>query len=290
MHAPRSSRRDSLVAVLLAIAQACCVPAVCSAQVEPAPLDRARDLLVDAEFDRAIRAYDDVLSGPLDRAQYVEALEGRATACWATGREDRARSDLALLAAIDPGHAFPLEAPPDLTALFASIVSERAGPLEIRARWSAEGSLVVSILHDDAALAQAIRVHAGDVYVVERAIEAGETTIEIGARGATSAWVELLGPTGAVLATAGDPAAPLVRAPTPEEIAAADTHGGSGSATPSADADPGADPDRDLWIGLGVGGGVLVAIGIVLAVVVATSGSGGAADVAHPSAPVVGWP
>jgi hypothetical protein len=250
-----------------------------------AQLDRAHALLTDAEFDRALRAYDDALAGPLDRAQLLEALEGRAMACLATGQEDRARADLAALAEIDPAHHFPLEAPPDLTMLYESIARERVGPLAIRARWTDDGLLVVSIENDSASLAQTLRVHVDGTAPIDSPVD-GATTLEVSTGPSRSAWAELLGTSGAVLATVGEPSRPLVRSESAPARAAADTRGSPDRLRATTDDGSG---DGDLWIALGVSGGALVVIGVVIAVALGVSSSA-APDAAQPSVPIVTWP
>ncbi len=239
-----------------------------------AQVDEGREALASAEFERAIRAFDAAERGPLDRAQYVALLEGRALAAWASGDADRARADLSALAAIDPAHVLPAEAPPDLTELFAERAAARAGPSEARAAVSSAGdSLEVTVENDDLGLVRRVRAHvrAGDAEWSIAEADPPEASFPLAGSGRAEAWVELVGPGGAVLGTAGSAARPLVWidgeravAPTPREVTRGD--------------------DTALWIGLGAAGAAVV-IAIVIVVAVAASSQGPAGT--QPDAPIV---
>lgn len=242
-----------------------------------AQVDEGRDALANAEFRRAVRAFDAAERGPLDRAQYVALLEGRALASWASGDVDRARADLTTLAAFDPEHAFPREAPPDLTELFAELVWAREAPIAASALFTPGGdALTVTVQNDDLGLVSRVRAHVrsdGDWSIVEGEPPTATVPIAPDARRA-DAWVELIGPGGAVLATAGSEATPIVW----ERVRA------GASAEPSGGAANAPGDDSVLFIGLGVGGAlVVVAIVIAIAIAVSSGGTGGT----QPGAPVV---
>ena len=269
---PSSLRALSFTAILLSAA-----PAV-------AQIDEGREALAAAEFTRAIEAFDEAERGPLSRDEYVAVLEGRALASWASGDEARARADLAALAEIDPQHAFPIEAPPDIAELFAEALAARAGPLDARAAFSAEGDrLTVTVDNDDAALVERVRAHVrsrGEPWLVAEASAADATfSLPRGTGTGVQAWVELLGPGGAVLATAGSEVAPISWEPPPTA-----TRTRVPERRVSVDPRTTEDDASIPWVALGVGAGVVV---IVTAIVLAVAVSGGGVDGAQPTAPMV---
>lgn len=240
-----------------------------------AQVDEGRRALANAEFERAIRAFDAAERGPLDRAGYIALLEGRALAAWANGDADRARADLSALAAIDPTHVLSPEAPPDLTELFAERAAARTGPIEARVDFEDEsGAIDVTIRNDDLGLVSRVRAHVrapnGEWSITEH--DPRGASVPVASRhGRAEAWVELLGPGGAVLATAGSAATPLVWV-----VAVRSTSVSTGE-TEEAD-------DTALWIGLGVvGAAVVVGAVMAIAVVASTQGSPGT----QPDAPMV---
>lgn len=235
-----------------------------AAQMAPG-VEEGRAALAEADFLRAVRAFDAAERGELDRASYLALLEGRAIAAWALGEVDAARNDLAALAAVDPERTFPDEAPPDLMEVFDDLIVARDGPLRARALWSPGGdSIRVEVQSDDRGLVARVRVHVrsrgGEWSSEERA--PGEI-FAVTATGGREAWVELVGPGGAVLATVASSSAPLVWEPQTQVATAED---------PTA-----------LWIGLGVGLGVAAIVAIAIVIVFAMPAPSGA----QPSAPIV---
>lgn len=247
-----------------------------------AQIDDGREALGAADFNRAIRAFDAAERGALDRAGYVTLLEGRAIARWATGDAARARSDLARLGAIDPTHAFPSEAPPDVVSMFAETVAARPGPIAAAVRWSGE-TLEVAVANDDLALIASIRTHVRSGNGAWSMSEAPPPSVQVPVSRAPgeslAAWVELVGPGGAVLAVAGSESRPIlsIAPPLPEEASGPSLLG----ATRRQDDDDGGVPV--VWIV--AGGSAAIALGVVIALLVVASG--GDATGAQPDAPVV---
>lgn len=230
--------------------------------------------LAEADFERAERAFDRALEArELSRADVVSICEGRAMARWALGEESGARADLAALASLEPGHVLPPEAPPPLVEAFAASAHE---PLALVPRWE-DGTpgttrLGITVLHDAGGLVELVRVHArrrGEPWSVydEPSVEVAHRDGEV-----VEAWVEAIGPGGAVLVREGSELAPL-------------EHGGSlPEGVRAALASPETPSDATwLWVGVGVGAAVLVAVVLGVGIGVGTAQS----DVTQPSAPVV---
>ena len=252
-----------------------------------AQVDEGREALAAAEFQRAIRAFDEAERGSLDRDAYVSLLEGRALASWASGDETRARVDLAALAEVDPEHTLPLEAPPDVTALFAASVAARAGPLTATATLSPAGDRVtVTIENDDAVLVWRVRAHVrsqgGPWTTAEADPPAATFPVPRASNAGAQAFIELIGPGGAVLTTVGSRAAPIAWVPArPRETPSPPE---PDVLRPPPASSGGEDDSTTLWIWLGVGGGVAV---IAAAILLAVALSGGGVDGAQPTAPMV---
>lgn len=241
------------------------VAALLAAAPARAQVDEGNDALARAEFARAIAAFDAAERGPIDRVEYLSLLEGRALAAWASGDTERARADLAALAALDPGHRFRSEAPPEVTERFAETVAAREGPIAADARFTPD-ALTVRVQNDDAGLVANVRAHVrADGPWSIREGEPPALRVPMPANDRSEAWVELVGPGGAVLVTAGSEARPIVR----ERAAATEAPG----------------DDAPLFIGLGVGGAVAV-IAVIIAVAFVAS-SGETAGGVRPNAPVV---
>lgn len=252
-----------------------------------AQIAEGRRRLEMADFTRAVRAFDRAeRARTLSRDELLQIYEGRAMARWATGDSRRAGRDLAALAELDPHHGFPPEAPPDLGEAFDA--AAREGGLALALTFEDETgatTMTVDTQRDGAGLVRSLRTH---VRVGTGAwISSTESTVHLVVPEGqpVEAWVEAIGPGGAVLTTAGTESAPVVHGggavhelvppePTPPPVLAATTqeeeHHGS---------------DEGLWIGLGVGAGVLVIAAVVVGVVLGTSG--GTSDHTQPDVPVV---
>ncbi len=258
----------ALGAPILLLATLLCLAPRAEAQLA----DGAR-YLASADFERAVRAYDRALTeGSLTRAELVAVYEGRAIARWAIGDEADARQDLTALASLEPSHAFSPEAPPPLTRTFTAL---RLEPLSLSIAWTDEpgrSRVRITVRHDEAGLAQVVRLHArrhGEPWAIE---DARELEVTHGPSEQVELWAEALGPGGAVVARLGTELAPLAHP---------DALGPSARAVPASS--DRASFDAPLWIGVGVGAGVLVIVAIIIGVVVGNSESQGVA----PTAPVV---
>jgi hypothetical protein len=235
-----------------------------------AQIDEGMRLMDDADFAGAVSAFDRAESGPLDRAALLRLLAGRAMARWATGDAGFARRDLAGLRSLDGAFELPPEAPPDLVAVFEEASPE---PLVVHARWDTSdgiATLVVSAVDDPGRLVRSTRLH---VRVGQGAwqIPTLPVSVALAAGEHVAAYVELVGPGGAILATAGSESDPILDAPTAPAAALAPD-------APAAPAD-----QTGLFIGLGVGIGVAVIAAIVIAAVVL----GSVDDSTQPRLPVV---
>jgi len=248
-----------------------------------AQLAAGRSALESAEFGRAIRFFDRAeRTERLDRDDLVALCEGRALARFAMGSATRARRDLQVLAALDPGHTFPVEAPPEVAAAFAEVSLASGGPLAAELTWApAAGgtTLSVEVQHDGLSLVRSVRVHTrvGDGEWSEQ--EERRVTLEHAEGVVVAAYVELLGARGTVLVRQGTaeqpvvhgaPAAPVaVALPVSDELSGERLAVDLSEQTASGGAAQGSD-DVGLAVGLGVGGAALLAAGIVLALVLGT--------------------
>lgn len=275
-----NGRSVSLALILFSAAHAA------TARADHPAVEEGRQALAAAEFRRAIEAFDEAERGPLDRDAYIALLEGRALASWASGDEARARADLAALAAVDPEHVFPPEAPPDVTDLFAESVAARAGPLAATATFSPTGDqVIVTVENDDTGLVTRVRGYVrplgGSWSVAEADPPAAAFPVPRAPGASAEAWAELLGPGGAVLATAGSEQAPIAwRSPHAAQVPADEPR-------LLRETDTGTEEDdgsTTLWVALGVGGAAVLAA-VVLSWVVLSGG--GEADGAQPGRPMV---
>lgn len=256
-----------------------------SASAAHAQLDEGRRRLEQADFTRAVRAFDRAERGAhLTRDELLSIYEGRAMARWAQGNERQAQHDLIALAEVDPHHAFPPEAPPELGEAFAE--AARDGGLSLQLSFvDAPGSatLTVDTHHDDAGLVRALRTHVRVADGAWAESDSSTVRVEVAEHDAVEAWVEAIGPGGAVIATSGSESAPIVHGggpiaelepPAPAPVAT------SVFVEPSEHHD-----DTPLWIGIGIGIGVLVLTAVIVGIVVGTSQ--GPSDQTQPDAPVV---
>jgi hypothetical protein len=221
--------------------------------------------LESADFQRAIRAFDRAeRSDTLERDELVSLYEGRVIARFAIGASSRARRDLQALAALDPGHRFPVEVPPEVSDALAVAVAESGGGLAARVAWSDAGdssTLRVEVLRDTAELVREVRVHAR---VWQGAWSTTtERELRFDRRGdAIAAYVELVGARGVVLLREGSAESPVIHGLPRIEVEPQDA-----STVTSGDG------DAALALGLGIGGAVLAAVAVVVGVVLGTQTS-----------------
>ncbi|NOY93722.1 MAG: hypothetical protein GXP55_21260 [Deltaproteobacteria bacterium] len=250
-------------------------------------LDAGFTALDQGDFDVAAAAFDAALAGDgLSRPELVALLEARAALHFALHDEAALDADLGWLAALDPGHAFGDDRPPDLARRFVEIEQHHPGALEV----------VATALPSDASVgvrARVERVPEGmDVRLrvctrqeraAWRCVDGGQASSPLSASGGVYYYAEALGPGGAVVASAGSASDPLHLAPPVESGVVEPT---TPTLTPGTSTEPSAQevPSRGhgLAIGLGIGGGaLLVALTVVLALTL-----GGNAGI-HVRAPTV---
>lgn len=245
-----------------------------------AQLDVGRRALENADFQRAIRAFDRAERvDPLDRDGLVSLYEGRIIARFAVGTRSRARRDLQILAELDPTHTFPVEVPPEVGEALAGVVAEAGGGLGASLAWSdVEGASVlrVEVQRDVAELVREVRVHtrAGDgawSSSTEREVRVAHAEGE-----AVAAYVELVGARDVVLVREGSAEQPVLHGEPPPVAAAVEV-----PVEPIVEPDHG--DDVALVVGLGVGGAVLAVALVIVGVVLGTQTS----DQTQPTAPIV---
>lgn len=270
-------RRTGSLAVLVAMTVASTMgfAALLVAAPAEAQLAAGRRALGQADFQRAIRAFDRAeRTERLDREGLIALYEGRIIARFAVGTRARARRDLQILGSLDPQHTFPVEVPPEVGEALAVTVSESGGGLGATLTWrdDAEGStLTVEVARDPAEIVRGVRVHtrAGDASWSTS--EAREVRVTHGDGVIVSAWVELLGEHDVVLAHQATEAVPDVHGELPPPRPVLEQTPIAIEDTPTEDASSG--DGLALGLGLGLGGAALVAVAVVLGVVFGTQTS-----------------
>lgn len=203
-------------AALLAACALSIVPA--AALVMPAAalahddLDAAQRHYERAEFARAVSAFDRAEeSSHLTRDELSALLRGRGLAHHAAGDVGAAEEDLATWLSLEPTATLDDTVPPAVRRLFEQLRGD-AVALDVEASVlpSSTGfSISTRVVGDVGHLVRTVRIHhrtadGDDVVEGERAdVLSSDTTL--------SYWVELVGPGGAVLASAGSERAPLER-------------------------------------------------------------------------------
>ncbi len=255
-----------------------------------AQLAEGQRRLAQADFSRAIRAFDRAERGAhLTRDDLLAIYEGRAMARWATGDERHAARDLAALAELDPHHGFPPEAPPELGEAFDDAAREGGLELELTfADGAGTTTLNVDVHRDAAGLVRSLRTHVRVADGEWSDSDASTVRLDVPAGASVSAWVEAVGPGGAIVGRTGSEAAPIVHGGGAQhELVAPRPAPGPAPVAASIDADDD-DADHDdsgLFIGLGVGIGVVVVAAVIIGVVVGVGS--GSSDRTQPDAPIV---
>lgn len=252
-----------------------------------AQLAEGRRRLEQADFTRAVRAFDRAeRSAHLTRDELVAIYEGRAMARWAQGNERQAERDLAALAELDPHHGFPPEAPPELGDAFDEAAREGGLALEIDFADETGGTTIsVDVHRDGAGLVRSLRTHvrvAGDPWSDS---DASTVHLDVPEDGRVEAWVEAIGPGGAVVGTSGSADAPIVHGGGPQHELVAPVATPVTSGLIVQHDEPASHDDSGLWIGLGVGIGAAVVLAIVIGLAVGLGQ--GPSDHTQPDAPVV---
>jgi hypothetical protein len=257
---------------------------LCPRAVE-AQLETGRRLLDEADFRRAIRAFDRAeRSEDLSHEDLVLLYEGRAMARLANGDDEGAEHDLERLATVEPRHVFPAEAPPELAEALARIAGEHGGglALELSLGERTGGSVVrVGVLRDPMGLTSEVRLHVRVDGGPWRDVVGTEASLEHGARARIEAYAEAIGPGGAEIARAGTEREPEVLS---EEPAALPEPEVPARALVPDESPPSGGDDTALIVGLVIGGVALVGLAIGLGVGLGTQGP---SDRTQPSAPMV---
>jgi hypothetical protein len=268
-----------VAAVAIAIAL---VPAIASAQIAD-----GRRLLAGADFEGAIQAFDRAEQGTgLDREGAIRLFEGRAMARWATCDEGGAQRDLGALAALDPDHRFPPEAPPELAAAFRRASRANGGEVEIEVEWedgSGRTTLRSRVVHGgEGALVRTIRTHVRVAGGPWRAENSGDVDVIVPAAERVEAWVEAIGPGGLVVARAGSERQPLVHG---GEAAAITGMAMESDSFETVRTEERPRDDSAIWIGVGVG--IALAAGAAVAIVLGFVFGTATSDRTQPQAPIV---
>ncbi|GAB4210365.1 MAG: hypothetical protein OHK0013_30920 [Sandaracinaceae bacterium] len=295
LHAFRSGAWVAVTVVAVTL-----VPSGVAAQV-----DVGRRALEEADFQRAVRAFDRAERGEhLDRQELTALFEGRAMARFALGDETGARGDLRALGSLDPEHRFPAEAPPELGAMLAELVRAAGGGLAFALRWSevtGGSALSVEVQRDAASLVRSVRIHTRVGVRGRWRTEQARSVVVSHPPGVRVYFhVDAIGPGGAVLLELGTRERPLLggtheaeaqetTSTTAVPIAPEVVVGAPPVAGPSAEpvlepVAPREDADLPLIVGLSVGGGVLVVAAVIVGAVLGTQGG---SLVTQPSAPFV---
>lgn len=276
----RGATRPALLVIALLVG----APGLVSAQ-----LAAGRRALEQADFQRALRAFDRAeRTEALDRDGLVALAEGRVLARYALGSPARARGDLEVLAALDPNHEFPPEAPPEVLEAFAAVREAMGGGLGGDIRFEREGRALavgVEVRNDRRGLVRTVRLRwrVGEGPWEQR--DSNRVVLE-DVDGSVSAWAELLGARDVVLLTLGSEDAPRIhRAAVEAQVSAQvalEARDEPSHLAPTAQHDD----STDLLVGLGIGGGIALAVGfVVLGVVLGTSSS----SETLPMTPMVTW-
>ena len=271
------ARRIGSLAVLVATMVATTLGLATPAEAQ---LDAGRRALAQADFQRAIRAFDRAeRTETLDREGLISLYEGRVIARFAVGTRSRAQRDLQILGALDPDHGFPVEVPPEVGEALAAVVRASGGGLGAELAWSDEagGSVLrVTVLRDVADIVRDVRVHTRVGDGAWSTSSTREVHVAHGEGVVVSAWVELLGAHDVVLAAEASETAPSTHGevtPTSSSVVAATEPVAAGPPLlRDADTNEG-DDALALGLGLGLGGAALVAAAVVLGVVFGTQTS-----------------
>jgi hypothetical protein len=245
-------------AALFAIALSA-APALASAQGRPL-VTEGRQLLDEGRFEDAVERFTRAeAADDLGRDDLVLLLEGRALAAHALRDLPAMNRELARLLVVAPAHRFDPTLPPDLAETFESLRATASPPLAIETTSRRTGDRVVIESTAAAApegLARTLRIAAR---VPGSRWQTGVDHLEIAARPSDEVeyFAELVGPGGAVIASAGSADRPERRPPDAvavQSVVALDEV-----------EDDGVSPW--VWVGIGAGVAVAAAVAITLAFV-----------------------
>lgn len=232
-------------------------------------LDRARAHLERAEFAQALTALEEAAgSTDLTEAEVVHLAELRALAHHAIGEDGQMRSDLLLLALLEPEHSFDPAVPPAVRRAFDRLAGEVREPrLRVDVQNVPGGARVVARLEEPSQVVRAVRVLSrvpGGTWLTSD----GELQVPAAAGTTLELYAEAVGPGGWVLAREGSASEPLTA-----RVAAA------AAAPPSAA--PPMTPEEEqesgdaVWPFLVGGAALAAAVAVVVALLVTSSGDEG---------------
>lgn len=244
-------------AAALALALVLALPAL--ARAHPA-VDRATALVLDGDYEAARPAIEAALArDDLSRDDLVALLEARALMLHGAGDAAGLDATLSALASFAPTHTFGPRFPPDLAARSVAIGRTMQGRLRVRASQvpSAVGvRLEASVEHDRASIVRRLRVRVFDARLGQW--REAEPPVEAAAGRELLAFVEAIGPGGAVIATEGSADAPIrVRGPGFEESGPASAPSGATSSDDGGGVSP--------WVVVGIVAAALAVVGAVVA-------------------------
>lgn len=237
-----------------------------------ASLDAGLAALDEGDFDAAAAAFDAALADDnLSRPELIALLEARAALHFALHDEAALDNDLGWLAALDPGHSFGDNRPPDLARRFVSIEQHHPGALEVTATAlpsDAEVLVTARTQHVPEAMEVTLRVCTRVEGAPWRCVD-GATAHSPNSASGVFYYAEAVGPGGAVVASAGSASDPLHLASpgaTGTGSGADDANAAVDSTVDGSSASDETTSGHGLALGLGIGGGVVaVALGVVLA-------------------------
>jgi hypothetical protein len=173
-------------------------------------LDAALRHYERAEFDRAVAAFDRAAaSSHLTRDELEAVLRGRGLAHHAAGDVGAAEEDLASLLSIAPGVSLDDTTPPAVRRLYERLREEVVQlAVEGVVLPSSTGYAVsLRVTGDVGSLQRGVRIHYESASGVET-VEAERAEV-LSDASELRYWVEVIGPGGAVLASAGSAERPL---------------------------------------------------------------------------------
>lgn len=241
--------RSFLIAALVLLA-----PSVAFANDD---IDAALRYFEHAEFARAVRAFDRAAeSDHLTREELETLLRGRGLAHHAAGDVGAAEEDLSAWLSLAPNATLDETTPPAVRRLLERLRGEVAAlSVEASAIPSTAGyGISARVTGDVASLTRSVRIHYAGESGTET-VEGDHAEVALAAS-TIRYWVEVVGPGGALLASAGSSEAPL-EARRATTVAAVE----SGDTMPVAPP-----PNDDTAIVVGVTVGIVAAAAIVAAV------------------------
>lgn len=234
-----------------------CAPRGAHAQSE---LDAALRHYERAEFDRAVTAFDRAEASEHLTHEALEAiLRGRGLAHHAAGDVGAAEEDLSRLLSIDPSASLDETTPPAVRRLFERL-REEVVPITVEGvvMPSSTGYVIsLRVTGDVGGLQRGARIHHEGAEGVEQ-VDGARAEV-LSEQDALRYWIEVLGPGGVVIASAGSSEAPLTY--TRATALAAPANEGPMEERATSD-------DTPLIVGVTIGAVVVVAaIAVVLALV-----------------------